>query len=228
MITLTTTTLQRNATKLFKQLQIQIQTTIALGNPTEEDVNGSMEKVLALDKAYPLPLLGAMLDKIPEKRDNGWSEELEMELREVVEMVRRKDAEDFERLGSMALKMNKSLGIAGPLLSGIAAVASALVGSGSLAGVTAVMAGSLAAAINALEHGGQVGMVFEMYRNCGGLFQLLEETIEAEVEEEDLERRQNGGLFEMKIALMLGRSVSQLRELTTRSASCRMEGNCNG
>ncbi|KAK7363765.1 hypothetical protein VNO77_05922 [Canavalia gladiata] len=242
---------QRNATRLFKQLQTQIQTIIALGNPTEEDVKGSMEKVLALDKAYPLPLLGAMLDKFPAKyepavwwtsqrksykkqegkgkaqnkrNNNGWSEELEMELSEIVEVVKRKDIEDYERLGNIALKMNKCLSIAGPLLTGIAATGSAFVGNGSLAAIVAVMAGSLAASINAFQHGGQVGMVFEMYRYCGGFFKLLEETVEGAVEEKDFDRRENGELFEMKMALQLGRSVSQLRELASKSASCRKDG----
>ncbi|KAK7245879.1 hypothetical protein RIF29_40733 [Crotalaria pallida] len=253
---------QRNATRLFKQLQTQIQTTIALGNPTEEDVKGAMEKVLALDKAYPLPLLGAMLEKFPakfepavwwpstqfkkksnykenkaeskkkneeKKKKNGWSEEVEKEMREVVEVVKRKDIEDYERLGNIALKMNKCMAIAGPLMTGIAAAASTaslFVGSnnninGSL---VPLMAGSLAAAINTFEHGGQVGMVFEMYRNSAGFFNMLESSIESTLEEKDLERRENGELFEMKMALQLGRSVSQLRELASKSEACRMEG----
>nr|KYP62734.1 hypothetical protein KK1_017282 [Cajanus cajan] len=58
---------QRNATRLFKQLQTKMEATIALRSPSEEDVNDAIEKVLALDRAYPLPLLGAMLDKFPEK-----------------------------------------------------------------------------------------------------------------------------------------------------------------
>lgn len=56
---------QRNAARLFKQLHSQIQTTLSLRNPTTMDVNESIEKVLALDRAYPLPLLGEMLDKFP-------------------------------------------------------------------------------------------------------------------------------------------------------------------
>ncbi|KAK7264456.1 hypothetical protein RJT34_32065 [Clitoria ternatea] len=242
---------QRNATRLFKQLQTQIQTTLALGNPTEEDVKGSIEKVLALDKAYPLPLLGAMLDKFPAKfepavwwpstqiqrkgktqegkahskrNNNGWSEELETEMREVIEVVKRKDLEDYERLGNIALKVNKTLAIAGPLLSGIAAVGSPFVGNGSWAAFVPLMAGSLAAAINGFEHGGQVGMVFEMYRNCGGFFTLLEKTIEATLEEKEFEKRENGEIFEMKVAMKLGRSVSALRRLASKSASYRMEG----
>ncbi|KAL5097389.1 hypothetical protein RYX36_001716 [Vicia faba] len=238
---------QRNATRLFKQLQTQIQTTIAIGNPSEEDVKSAMEKVLALDKAYPLPLLGAMLEKFPAKfepatwwptkkgkpqskkmgkMNNGWSEELEMEMREVVEVIKRKDAEDYNRLGNIALKINKSLAIAGPLLTGIAAVGSTFIGNNgsSLAAFVPLLAGSLAAAVNTFEHGGQVGMVFEMYRTSGGFFKLLETSIESTLSEKDLEKRENGELFEMKMALKLGRSVSNLRELASKSASYRMEG----
>jgi hypothetical protein len=86
------------------------------------------------------------------------------------------------------------------------------------------LAGSLAAAVNTFEHGGQVGMVFEMYRASGGFFNLLETSIESTLSEKDLEKRENGELFEMKMALQLGRSVSELRELASKSASYRMEG----
>jgi len=238
---------QRNATRLFKQLQSQIQTKIALGNSTEEDVKDAIEKVLALDKAYPLPLLGAMLEKYPSKfepanwwpiskkgktqskktgkMNNGWSEELEIEMREVVEVIKRKDSEDYDRLGNIALKVNKSLAIAGPLLTGIAAIGSTFIGNGSsLAAFVPLLAGSLASAVNTFEHGGQVGMVFEMYRASGGFFNLLETSIESTLGEKDLGKRENGELFEMKMALQLGRSVSELRELASKSASCRIEG----
>ncbi|XP_057728046.1 probable F-box protein At4g22030 [Arachis stenosperma] len=241
---------QRKATRSFKQLQTQIETTLALGVPTEEDVKSSVAKVLAIEKAYPLPLLGgAMLEKFPAKFEpavwwprrnnktksdhqegkalmnmNGWSEELEMELREVIEVVKRKDVEDYERLGNKALKANKTLAIAGPLLTAIAALGSVFVTGNNGAGVVSAMAGSMAAVVNAFEHGGQVGMVFEMYRNCGGFFKQLEETVEATLEENDFDKRENGQVFELKVALQLGRSVSQLRELASKSASCRVEG----
>uniref|UniRef100_A0A2N9H9G8 F-box protein n=1 Tax=Fagus sylvatica TaxID=28930 RepID=A0A2N9H9G8_FAGSY len=235
---------QRNATRLFKQLQTQIQTMLAIETPTQEDVKDVMEKVLALDKAYPLPLLGTMLEKFPEKfepavwwpsnqvqkknkgkqcntpRDNnGWSEELEMEMREIIQVVKRKDIEDYVRLGNLGLKINKVLAISGPLLTGIAAIGSAFVGNGSCAAIVAVAAGALASVVNSFEHGGQVGMVIEMYRNCGGFFQLMEESIEATLEERDLEKRENGELFEMKVAMKLGRSLSQLRELARKSST---------
>ncbi|KAE7995393.1 hypothetical protein FH972_000200 [Carpinus fangiana] len=242
---------QRNATRLFKQIQTQIKTMMALGSPTEKDVKGVMEKVLSVDKAYPLPLLGAMLDKFPAKfepsvwwpsnqqlqkknkssegkqraeKKNGWSEEMEVEMREIIEVVKRKDIEDYERLGNLVLKINKVLAIAGPLLTGVAAVGSAFVGNGSWTAIVAVAAGALGSAVNAFEHGGQIGMVFEMYRNCAGFFRLLQESIEATLEERDLEKRENGELFEMNVALKLGRSLSQLRELARKSASSSIDG----
>ncbi|CAK8531118.1 unnamed protein product [Lathyrus sativus] len=237
---------QRNATRLFKQLQTQIETTIAIGNPSEEDVKDAMDKVLALDKAFPLPLLGAMLEKYPEnfehavwwpskngkaqskkmgKMNNGWNEELEMEMREVVDVIKRKDAEDYNRLGKIALKINKSLAIAGPFLTGIAAIGSTFIGNANpVAAFVPLLAGSLASAINTFQHGGQVGMVFEMYRGSAGFFNLLETSIESTLSEKDLEKRENGELYEMKMALKLGRSISNLRELASKSASYRMEG----
>ncbi|KAI4295921.1 hypothetical protein L6164_035915 [Bauhinia variegata] len=240
---------QRNATRLFKQLQTHIQTTIAIGNPTEKDVKDAMQKVLALDKAYPLPLLGAMLEKFPAKFEpavwwpksvssrkskfqsksheankvNGWNEGLEMELREVIEVVKKKDIEDYERLGNLVLKINKTLAIAGPLLGGVAAVGSAFASQGSWGAIVPVMAGALAAAVNSFEHGCQVGMVVEMYRNCAGFFQLLGNSIEDTIEE-DVDQREDGDLLEMKLALKLGRSLSQMKELARKSVYSRIEG----
>ncbi|KAK8642209.1 hypothetical protein V6N13_011565 [Hibiscus sabdariffa] len=242
---------QRNATRLFKQLQRQIETLLATGSPSKEDVKDAMEKVLALDKAYPLPLLGVMLEKFPENLEpavwwpkiqsqktkkekyfkgkvesNGWTEELEMEMREVVEVIKRKDGEDYERLGNKALKMNKVLAASGPILTGIAALGSAFMDSanGPWAAIVAAVAGALASAVNTLEHGGQVGMVFEMYRNNAGFFKHVQESIESTLSESDLEKRENGELFEMKVALQLGRSLSQLRDVAKKSSYSRIEG----
>ncbi|KAE8655737.1 Peroxisomal membrane 22 kDa (Mpv17/PMP22) family protein isoform 1 [Hibiscus syriacus] len=149
---------------------------------SQEDVYCAMEKVLALDKAYPLPLLGVMLEKYPEtfqpavwwprnkakrvngemkSNINGWTKELEMEMKEVVEVIKKKDT-------LMACSNN-------PWAETVAAVA-----------------GALASTVNTLEHGGQVGMVFEMYRNNAGFFKLVQESIESTLDESDLERRETG------------------------------------
>ncbi|KAK2394165.1 putative F-box protein [Trifolium repens] len=245
---------QRNATRLFKSLKSNIETTIALGNSTDEYVKDAIANVLALDKAYPLPLLGVMIEKFPQKyepanwwptkkssrtsnkmfqnnekkqkgwKKNGWNEGLESEIKDVLEVMKRKDMEDYERLGNLVLKINKTLAIAGPLLTGIAAVGSTFVGQGSWTSIVPVVAGALATAINSFEHGGQVGMVSEMYKSCGGFFQMMENSIQENVFMEDEEQRENGELFEIKLALKLGRSLSQLRDLARKSAYSREEG----
>ncbi|GAB2274765.1 hypothetical protein Dimus_009538 [Dionaea muscipula] len=260
---------QRNAVRLFTQLQRRLQTNLALEKiPTDEDVKDAMENVLALDKAYPLPLLGVMIEKFPksfepaawwppsrhhnheqqqqqerdeEKEDdikirtrmmkNGWSRELEEECRDIVGVMKRKDEADYARLGNKALHLSKMLAISGPLLTGIAAVGSAFIGSPThgpwAAALVAAVAGSLASIVNTLEHGGQVGMVLEMYRNSAGFFKNLEETVDSTLEEGEMEKRENGELFEMKMALSLGRSLSQLRELAATSRCCDRGGSSN-
>ncbi|CAL9226373.1 unnamed protein product [Arabidopsis halleri] len=225
---------QRNATRLFKQLRNRIEMVLREKSEdgiSEADVKEAIKRVLCLDKAYPLPLVGTMLEKFPQEfkpatwwpetkpesthsraEANGWNSELEMEMREVVEVIKSRDAEEYEKLGNVALKLNRVLAISGPVLTGIAAVSSSFIGHGSgLAGVVATTCASLAAVVNTLEHGGQVGMVFEMYRNSAGFFSLLEDTI-------NTERRENGQVFETKVALKLGRSLSELRDLARRSS----------
>ncbi|CAK9176043.1 unnamed protein product [Ilex paraguariensis] len=234
---------QRNASRLFKQLLGQIHTLVSIGNPTVVDVKEAMEKVLALDRAYPLPLIGVMLEKFPSavepavwwpqqrrrkmkgnngKMDwNGWNGKLEEEMRELVGIMERKDKADYLRLAEKAVKLNKALALAGPLLTGLAAVGSAFAGSSSLgawAAMLGVVGGALASIVNTVEHGGQVGMVFEMYRSNAGFFRLMEESVESNLNESDVGRRENGELFEMKVALQLGRSLSELRDLAASSS----------
>ena len=233
---------QRNAARLFKQLQCQIQTMLAIGSPSENEVKYAMEKVMALDRAYPLPLLGTMLEKFPSRVEpavwwpkntrrktkagirkssngNGWNNELEGEMREIVKVLRKKDKADYLRLGEKAVRVNQVLAIAGPLLTGLAAIGAALVGhSCSWAVVVGVVGGALASVVNTLEHGGQVGMVFEMYRSNAGFFEQIEESIESNLEEREVDRRENGEWFEMKVALQLGRSLTELKDLANSSS----------
>ncbi|XP_074303721.1 putative F-box protein At4g22030 [Silene latifolia] len=233
---------QRTAVRLFKQLRTDIQTQLTLENINDKYVEDAMAKVLALDRAYPLPLLGAMLEKYPKTlkpavwwpnssnkpslvdgvitKDgkNGWSKDLEEKLRDIVGVIERRDKKDYIRLGNKALKFNKILAKVGPTLMGVAAVSSVFSGHGGpWAGLVAAAAGSMASVVNSVQHGGQVGMVFEMYRNCAGFLSLLEESVENNVEESDLGKRENGELFEMKMALKLGRSVSELRDFVNES-----------
>ncbi|XP_019171771.1 PREDICTED: probable F-box protein At4g22030 [Ipomoea nil] len=234
---------QRNATRLFKNLYNEIQTTLSIGHPTVSDVKDAMERVLALDRAFPLPLLGVMLEKFPDTVEpavwwpeqrrrparriggndwNGWNGKLEDDMKEITQVLRLKDKEDYLRLGNKALKINKILAISGPLLTGLAAVGSCLVGSSSphnsWAAILGVTAGALASVVNTFQHGGQVGMVLEMYRCNAGFFHLIEQSIDSNLSEKDMERRENGEVFEMKVALKLGRSLSELRDLAAKSS----------
>lgn len=236
---------QRNATRLFQQLLHEIQSMLSQQTPpTKADLDDTMDRVLALDRAYPLPLLGKMLEKFPKKfeaavwwpktnkrhvsqqskgsRDinNGWSKDLEEEMNAILDVLKTKDEEDYVRLGNVALKVNKLLSVSGPALTAIASVTSVLSGFSAVS----ALAGAMAVVVNSLEHGGQVGMVVEMYRNCAGFFKLLSESIESTLEETDWGMRENGELFERKVALKLGRSLSDLRGLARRSVYSSTEG----
>ncbi|KAJ8545100.1 hypothetical protein K7X08_017683 [Anisodus acutangulus] len=239
---------QRNAARLFQDLHNQIETTLSIGHPSAIDVKEAMEKVLALDKAYPLPLLGVMLEKFPSSVEpavwwtqqrrrqpkrvdesgnnwNGWTGKLEEEMKEIMGVLGRKDQEEYIRLGEKALKLNKFLAISGPLLTGLAAIGSAFAGPsphGSWATMLGIVGGALASVVNTVEHGGQVGMVFEMYRSNAGFFRYMQEAIESNLTETEMDRRENGEVFELKLALKLGRSLSDLRNLAA-SSSCKAE-----
>ena len=230
---------QRKATQLYKQLERSIQTTIALGAPTELDAQEAMEKVLAIDRAYPLPLL-PLLEKFPKKvepavwwpklkprrrqskrtkNNNGWSKELENEMKGALRVLKAKDEEQYLECGELVVKINKTLAISGPLLAGLAAIGAGMIGSSSAHGpwpvLFAVIGGSLATVTNTLEHGGQMGMVFELFRNCFGYYRQLEEEIEYNLGESEVDNREEGELFRMKMALQLGRSLSELETLAS-------------
>ncbi|XP_016475353.1 putative F-box protein At4g22030 [Nicotiana tabacum] len=230
---------QRITTRLFQHLLHQIDTTLSIGHPMTSDVQEAMDNILALDKAYPLPILGTMLDKFPSSVEpsvwwpqqrrrqvkkinqnindwNGWNGKLEEEMREIMGILGKKDQEEYIRLGQKALKLNKILAICGPLLTGLGAIGSAFVGS--WAAVVGTVAGALATIVNTIQHGGQVGMVFEMYRNNAGFFKYMQENIEFNLMEKDVERRENGEVFELKVALKLGRSLLEVRNLANASS----------
>ncbi|CAA2972166.1 Hypothetical predicted protein [Olea europaea subsp. europaea] len=120
-------------------------------------------------------------------------------MREISCAVGNKDEADYLTLGG-----NKFLAIGGPVLTGLATLGFAFVGSpnhGSWAVVLGVVAGALASVVNTIEHSGQVGMVFEMYWSNAGFFKVMEESIESNLIGKEMERRENGELFEMKVAL---------------------------
>ncbi|KAL6628899.1 hypothetical protein ACP70R_028664 [Stipagrostis hirtigluma subsp. patula] len=240
---------QRNATRLWRQLERDVRAVLDQKTTplTKADVQDAMDRVLALDAAYPLPLLPGMLDKFPKTVEptrwwprrqlkkkpaqspktiingarrgatagNGWTQELEEEMRGIVRVLKAKDEHEYVSNGKLALRLNRGLAVAGPALAGTAAVAAAFIGAGEVgtwASGVAVLGGALAAAVNTVEHGGQVGMVFELFRNVAGFYRKIQEDIEANLDEADVEQRENGEVFETKVALLLGRNTSDLRQ----------------
>ncbi|KAG2649612.1 hypothetical protein PVAP13_1NG120519 [Panicum virgatum] len=241
---------QRNATRLWRQLErdVSYRAAAAAAAVTDADVQEAMDRVLALDAAYPLPLLPGMLEKFPKtveparwwprrraqpqpqplnsrrsksfgrragSSSNGWTPELEEEMRGLLRVLRAKDERQYLTVGALVLALNRGLAVAGPALAGAGAVAAIFIGGdagGNWAPGAAALCGALAAAANTVEHGGQLGMVFELLRNCAGFYRKLQEDIEAALGEADPERRENGEVFETKVALLLGRSASDLRQ----------------
>ena len=257
---------QRNATRLWRQLERDVRATLELRRDdaaaaelTHADAQDAMDRVLALDAAYPLPLLPGMLEKFPKAVEparwwprrrpqqqqpakstttrsrsfgsrrgvststgngNGWSQELEEELRGLLRVLRAKDEHQYLKVGKLVLAVNRGLAVAGPALAGTAAVAAAFIGAGgdgaastsAWASGAAVACGALAACVNTVEHGGQLGMLFELLRNCAGFYRKVQEDIEAVLGEADVERRENGEVFRTKVALLLGRDAAELRQ----------------
>ncbi|CAD6251363.1 unnamed protein product [Miscanthus lutarioriparius] len=238
---------QRNATRLWRQLGRDVRAALDYhGTATAEadDVQEAMDRVLALDAAYPLPLFPGMLDKFPSTVEptrwwprrkppaqsaktinvgarrcatagNGWTRELEDEMRGVARVLRAKDEQEQVSNAELALRLNRGLAVAGPALAGTTALATAFIGSSSCswASGAAALCGALAAAANTVDHGWQVGMLmFDMFRNVAGFYRKVQEDIEACLAEADVEHRENGEVFQTKVALLLGRSTADLRQ----------------
>ena len=230
---------QRNATRLWRQLERDVRATLQheAQQVTQADVQDAMDRVLALDAAYPLPLLPGMLEKFPKAVEparwwprrrpqqqpkssttttrsrsfgrrgvrttsNGWSQELEEEMRGLLRVLRAKDEHQYLTVGKLVVSIDRGLAVAGP------AVAAAFIGTGD----SAWACGALAAAVNTVEHGAQLGMLFELLRNCAGFYRKVQEDIEAALGDADVERRENGEVFRTKVALLLGRDAAELRQ----------------
>lgn len=227
---------QRNATRLFKQLEKSIYSTLELETPSIMDVEMAMERVLALDKAYPLPLLPGMLEKFPKtvKPTIWWPEmkkrkeevqvrkEVDEEMKGVLKVLKMKDEKQYLDCGELFLRINKVLSVLGPIIAGMGAVGAVFIGWPELRGVPEFMAmvgGVIGVVVNSMQHGWQVGMLFELMRNCAGYYRRLVEEIEFSLEEK--KREDDEEMFKLKIALCLGRSVSEFKDFASYvSSSC--------
>jgi Petal formation-expressed len=243
---------QRNATRLWKQLGREIDLMLNKRSQlTKHAVNLLMDKVLALDKAYPLPLLPGMLEKFPEHVEptcwwpkqenkenklsenhekcegNGWDEELEEAMKDLRNVLKMKDESNYIEVANLVLGINKGLAVSGPVIAILAVIATGFVDSpvgGSWAPIVSMVGGGLMAVLNTFEHGAQLGMIFEILRNCPGLYRKIQEEIECTLSEPTVELRENGEVFAMRVALQLGRNVSELKDFAVfASPSCKVE-----
>ncbi|KAG6776790.1 hypothetical protein POTOM_016578 [Populus tomentosa] len=92
------------------------------------------------------------------------------------EVMKTKDSEQYMRLGHLAFKANKILAICGPLVTGTAASGSAFVGHGSWAVIVAV---------------------------TEGFYTLWKDQLNLQFKKGKKEKREEGELFEVNIALKL-------------------------
>ncbi|KAM0944718.1 putative petal formation-expressed [Dioscorea sansibarensis] len=237
---------QRNATRLFKQLEKSIYITLELETPTTVDVEMAMERVLALDKAYPLPLLPGMLEKFPKtvkptiwwpemKKKKKKEEEVQMskevdeEMKGILKVLKMKDEKQYLKCGELFLRINKVLSVLGLIIGGMATAGAVFIGWPELQGVPefmAVVGGVMGVVVNSLQHGWQVGMLFELMRNCAGYYKRLEEEIEFSLEEKKREGDEEI-MFKLKMALCLGRNVSEFKDFASyasSSSSCEDDG----
>ncbi|EAZ23080.1 hypothetical protein OsJ_06774 [Oryza sativa Japonica Group] len=63
---------------------------------------------------------------------NGWTQEVEEEMRDILRVIRAKDENEYVSVGKLVLALNKRLAMAGPALAGAATLAAAFIGSGEV------------------------------------------------------------------------------------------------
>uniref|UniRef100_I1P0H7 Uncharacterized protein n=1 Tax=Oryza glaberrima TaxID=4538 RepID=I1P0H7_ORYGL len=63
---------------------------------------------------------------------NGWTQEVEEEMRDILRVIRAKDKNEYVSVGKLVLALNKRLTVAGPALAGAATLAAAFIGSGEV------------------------------------------------------------------------------------------------
>ncbi|CAD6204477.1 unnamed protein product [Miscanthus lutarioriparius] len=116
---------------------------------------------------------------------NGWSQELEEEMRSLLRVLRDKDEHQYLTVGKLVVSINRGLAVA---------VAAAFIGTGD---------GAWASAGHAVRAAARIAPKF---------YRKVQEDIEAAYGDADVERRENGEVFRTKVALLLGRDVAELRQ----------------
>jgi hypothetical protein len=185
-----------------------------------------MDRLEALDVAFPLPLtpnglvkfpeevvpsvLGSTEDlsetEIPANNANGWSNEMVEDLKHTAKKLKESDIETYLGWARNKERNNKRLAMLAPVLAASAALLS-LFGSCWPGIHLAALAStcSIAAVFgSSFSNGGQIGMIFELYRNCAGYYEQMVQDIQRTIRV-PVCQREDGELYHQKIALKLGR-----------------------
>ncbi len=220
---------QRTASRFHKLLARDIQTTLLIDPRLRKDAHLYMEEVMArlqaLNVGFPLPLkpnglekfpkvvapsvLGPVADlteaEVPANNTNGWTNAITNDLQRTADKLQTSDIAKYVRAARNKEIANKRLAILAPVCAGVAALLS-LLGCWPgihLAGVAAACS-IVAVLTSSFSNGGQIGMIFELYRNCAGYYAEMEQDIQSTMRA-PVCQREDGELYHQKIALQLGR-----------------------
>ncbi len=219
---------QRTASRFHKLLARDIDTTLLIDPRLRKDAHLYMEEVIgrlqALDVGFPLPLkpnglekfpkvvapsvLGPIADlaetEIPANNSNGWTDAITKDLQRTADKLQTSDIAKCVRVARNRETPNKRLAISAPVFAMVAALLS-LLGCWpgiQLAGVVAACS-ILAVLVSSFSNGGQIGMLFELYRNCPGYYAEMEQDIQSTMRI-PICQREDGEFVAPKDGLQLG------------------------
>ncbi len=221
---------QRTASRFFKMLARDIETTLLIDPRLRKAVHLYMDDVMdrleALDVAFPLPLTPNGLVKFPKEvvpsvlgstadlseteilanNTNGWSNAMVQDLKHTAEKLKESDIEIYLGWARKKEHDNKSLAMLAPVLAGSAALLSLLGCCQPGIHLAALASACSIAAVfgSSFSNGGQIGMIFELYRNCAGYYEQMVQDIQSTIRV-PVCQREDGELYHQKIALKLGR-----------------------
>jgi len=218
---------QRTASRFHKLLARDIETTLLIDPRLRKDAHLYMEEVMgrlqALDVGFPLPLKPNGLEKFPKvvapsvlgpiadlaeteiPTNNTWTDAITKDLQRTADKLQASDIAKYVRAARNKEIANKRLAISAPVFAVVAALLS-LLGCWPgihLAGVAAACS-IVAVLVSSFSNGGQIGMIFELYRNCAGYYAEMEQDIQSTMRI-PVCQREDGELYHQKIALQLGR-----------------------
>ncbi|MCO5601113.1 hypothetical protein L7F22_055232 [Adiantum nelumboides] len=238
---------QRTAARLSKRLAHDIEFTLKIAPQLRQHAHGyvkeMIERLYAIDKAYPLPLTPMVVEKFPKKvrapllskhaddnvrpenlteAENGWEAGMAQTLLQVAELMVKGDARAYRSRAERVKKMNSVCAVVGPLFAGLGAalnLVEVMKEAGLVSRSAFVNGGIIAAMASTLA---AFVAIFSHDAQLGMIFELFRSTM-GYFEESDasirravslpVSKRENGVLFKLKVAYELGQRVEDLATL---------------